>query len=134
MLYLNGRYAAPAHEAEARFRSILWVDVNGTEPRANVLDIEQFDATAGMASTWVRDHVSFYGDGPDVLARLYCSLDKWPSVRLNVSTLSDKYRMHVRYHIANPTGIPHIVPGSDATQWGWFEKYDLSTYRPGYML
>jgi hypothetical protein len=39
-------------------------------------------------------------------------------------------RSHVRYWIADPTGQPHIVPGSDATQWYWGSNVDISTATP----
>ncbi len=33
----------------------------------------------------------------------------------------------IRWWIANPTGYPHLVPGSDATQWYWGSSVDIST-------
>ena len=37
----------------------------------------------------------------------------------------------VRWWIADPTGVPHIVPGASATQWYWGHNYDITTARPG---
>jgi hypothetical protein len=41
-------------------------------------------------------------------------------------------RTQVRWWIADPTGHPHLVPGSQATQWYWGENYDISTAEPGF--
>jgi hypothetical protein len=41
-------------------------------------------------------------------------------------------RSHVHYWIADPTGVPHIVPGSRATQWYWGKGYDVSTASPNF--
>ena len=32
--------------------------------------------------------------------------------------------------IGSATGTPHVVPGSDATQWYWGTHYDISTVNP----
>ena len=37
----------------------------------------------------------------------------------------------VRWWIADPTGVPHVVPGAQATQWYWGHNYDISTALPG---
>ena len=39
---------------------------------------------------------------------------------------------HVRYWIADPTGVPHVVPGSSATQWYWGSSYDITTANPNF--
>jgi hypothetical protein len=39
---------------------------------------------------------------------------------------------HVKYWIADPTGVPHVVPGSSATQWYWGKSYDISTANPNF--
>jgi hypothetical protein len=41
-------------------------------------------------------------------------------------------RARIRWWIADPTGTPHIVPGSNATQWYWGTGYDESTALPGF--
>ncbi len=38
----------------------------------------------------------------------------------------------IRWWIAYPTGSPHVVPGSQATQWYWGQNYDISTALPGF--
>ena len=55
---------------------------------------------------------------------------EWPAVKAAVGKLPAKMRSHVRYWIADPTGTPHIVPGSDATQWYWGSSYDISKATP----
>ena len=39
---------------------------------------------------------------------------------------------HVRWWIADPTGVDHIVPGASATQWYWGHNYDITTAKPGF--
>jgi hypothetical protein len=39
---------------------------------------------------------------------------------------------HVKYWIADPTGSPHILPGSSATQWYWGANYDITQAAPGF--
>jgi hypothetical protein len=36
----------------------------------------------------------------------------------------------VRYWIADPTGNPHVVPGSNATKWYWGSSVDITTAHP----
>jgi hypothetical protein len=38
----------------------------------------------------------------------------------------------VRYWIADPTGVAHVVHGSNATQWYWGQNYDITTANPGF--
>jgi len=53
-------------------------------------------------------------------------------VQQAVASLPQSLRSHIRWWIADPTGYPHIVPGSDATQWYWGPNYDISTALPGF--
>jgi hypothetical protein len=39
-------------------------------------------------------------------------------------------RSRIRWWVADPTGVPHIVPGSSATQWYWGSSYDESMAAP----
>ena len=34
--------------------------------------------------------------------------------------------------IADPTGVPRMVAGSNATQWYWDNSYDSTTANPGF--
>ena len=55
---------------------------------------------------------------------------EWPAVQAAVATLPTRMRSRVRWWIADPTGYPHLVPGSDATQWYWGPRYDITTATP----
>ena len=39
----------------------------------------------------------------------------------------------VRYWIADPTGVPHVVAGASATQWYWGNSYDITTANPNFV-
>jgi hypothetical protein len=57
-------------------------------------------------------------------------MSEWPAVQAAVATLPAWMRAHIRWWIADPTGSPHIVPGSDATQWYWGQSFDTSSATP----
>jgi hypothetical protein len=103
---------------------VLWIDVEATDPGANVLDVEPGCATPAAVPTWVSERLRAH---PSALAILYTSLDEWPLVQAEVAGLPAAMRAQVRWWIADPTGYAHIVPGSDATQWYWGPSYDIST-------
>ena len=44
--------------------------------------------------------------------------------------LPHQMQSRIRWWIADPTGVPHIVPGSSATQWYWGSSYDITTAAP----
>lgn len=123
--YATGPYAVPA--ARVRHRPVVWIDTTGTDPGAAVLDVEPTDATPAMAATWVREKLTAK---PGKLAVIYCSISEWSQVRAAVAVLPRAMRSHIRWWIANPTGHPHVVPGSSATQWYWGNNYDISTVMP----
>jgi len=125
--YATGGYAVPASQVAGR--RVLWIDTNGSDPRASALDIEPGDATPSMAANWVRAKLTA---DPHTLARLYTMLSEWPAVQAAVGTLPTQMRSHVRYWIADPTGYPHMVPGASATQWYWGSSYDITTATPGF--
>jgi hypothetical protein len=54
------------------------------------------------------------------------------TVRASVHQLPSGMGDHVQWWIADPTGHPHVVPGSDATQWYWGSHFDISTANPGF--
>ena len=124
-LYRNGRFAATQAQASA-FPVHLWIDVLATAPaEASILDVETGDATPADVPRWVSSRLA---DSPLFKARLYCDLSTWPAVRAEVATLPPVERAQVRYWIANPTGTPHLVPGSDATQYLWTPGFDVSEF------
>jgi len=53
-------------------------------------------------------------------------------VQAAIAALPSSMQSHVRWWIADPTGVPHLVPGSSATQWYWGSGYDISTASPGF--
>jgi hypothetical protein len=125
--YATGDYAVPA--AEMAGRPTIWIDAWGTDPAASVLDVEPGDATPSMVPQWVSEHLALE---PSDNARIYTMLDEWPAVQQAVSTLPASMQARVRYWIADPTGVPHMVPGASATQWYWGPNYDISTADPGF--
>jgi hypothetical protein len=125
--YATGDYAVPA--AEMAGRPTIWIDAWGTDPSASALDVEPGDATPGMVPQWVRQHLALE---PTDNARIYTMLDEWAAVKQAVSTLPSWMQARVRWWIADPTGVPHMVPGASATQWYWGPNYDISTADPGF--
>jgi hypothetical protein len=105
----------------------MWIDVTGFDHAASVLDVEPGDATPTLAASWAwhRLHAQ-----PRALAHIYTMRSEWPAVKAAIAHLPAKMRSHVRYWIADPTGVPHVVPGSSATQWYWGSSYDISTALP----
>jgi hypothetical protein len=57
---------------------------------------------------------------------------EWAAAQASIASLPHWQQHHVRWWIADPTGTPHVVPGSDATQWYWGTHYDISTVNPGF--
>jgi len=124
--YATGPYAVSAAQVAGR-RSVLWIDTNGTDPRAGALDVEPGDATPALAASWARQKLSAEPNG---VAILYTMQSEWPAVQAAVAALPSWMHSHIRWWIADPTGYPHIVPGSDATQWYWGSSYDITTASP----
>ena len=106
---------------------VVWIDVDASDPAADVLDIEPGNAPPAAAPGWVSRRLTTY---PSALAIIYTSQSEWPAVQSAVASLPAAMRARIRWWIADPTGYPHIVPGSDATQWYWGSSYDISTATP----
>ncbi len=126
--YATGNYAASPSEVAGRGR-VLWIDTSGSDPKASALDVEPGDATPGIAASWAWHKLRADARG---VAILYTMRSEWPAVQAAVATLPQHMRSHVRYWIADPTGVPHIVPGASATQWYWGSNYDITTAKPGF--
>jgi len=124
--YATGNYAASPSQV-AGHKTVLWIDTTGYDHAASVLDVEPGDATPAMAGTWVFHRLH---NNPHAIARLYTMQSEWPAVKAAVAKLPAHMRAQVRYWIADPTGSPHLVPGSDATQWSWGNSVDISTATP----
>jgi hypothetical protein len=125
--YADGGFAVPA--SQVQHRQVTWIDTNGTDPHAAALDVEPGDATPAVAAAWTKAKLSA---DPAAIAHIYTMRSEWPAVQAAVHTLPGHMQTHVRWWIADPTGIPHIVPGSQATQWYWGTNYDISTVTPSF--
>ena len=125
-VYANGAYAASASQVKHQ-KSVLWIDTNGSNPGANVLDVEPGDATPAGAAAWAQQHLVKH---PDSVAIIYTMRSSWQDVKDHVAHLPKAQQDNVRYWIADPTGVKHIVPGSDATQWYWGSSIDISAANP----
>jgi hypothetical protein len=71
-VYANGDYFATPAQLQAHCPTSIpvWIDVNGSDPGAYVLDVEQFDATPQQAPGWIKAG-SHNGRRPTI----YCSRD-----------------------------------------------------------
>jgi hypothetical protein len=123
--YATGPYAASLSQVAGR--QVIWIDVYGTDYAASALDVEPSDATPDQAASWAYHRLKLH---PTELAHIYTSVSEWPQVQAACATLPAWMHSHIRWWIADPTGSPHIVPGSDATQWYWGSSYDISTATP----
>jgi hypothetical protein len=126
--YATGGYAVPASQVANR-GNVLWIDTLGTDPGAQALDVEPGDATPSVAASWAWHKLS---SSPGAVARIYTMISEWPAVKAAIATLPQQMQSHIRYWIADPTGVPHVVPGSDATQWYWGKSWDISTANPNF--
>ena len=68
------------------------------------------------------------------MAIIYTMLSSWQAVKDHVAHLPKAQQDNVRYWIADPTGVDHIVPGASATQWYWGTHIDISTASPSHQL
>jgi hypothetical protein len=126
--YANGSYAA-SQSAVAGRGQVLWIDTNGGDPQANALDVEPGDATPAGAAAWVQARLTA---DPTSVAIVYTMISQWQAVKDNVAALPGWMQAKVKYWIADPTGVPHVLPGADATQWYWGKNYDITTANPGF--
>ncbi len=125
--YANGNFAVPASQVAGK--NVMWIDTNGSDPHAAALDVEPGDATPAIAAAWTKAKLTAQ---PDSLAHIYTMRSEWPAVQAAVASLPHSMQTHVRWWIADPTGVPHVVPGSQATQWYWGQNYDISTVTPSF--
>ncbi len=121
-VYANGAYTASGSQV-AGHKSVLWIDTNGSNPGATVLDVEPGDATPAAAAAWVQQRLIRH---PSSVAIVYTMKSSWQEVKNHVAHLPQSMQHKVRYWIADPTGVAHMVPGADATQWYWGTNLDIS--------
>lgn len=127
-VYSDGSYAASPSQV-AGHPNTLWIDTNGSNPNANALDVEPGDATPQQAASWVQQKLT---GSPDQTAIVYTMRSEWQATKDAISALPPQMQSHVKWWIADPTGVNHVVPGSDATQWYWGQNYDVTTANPGF--
>ena len=125
--YADGGYAVAPSAVTGKH--VLWIDTNGSDPKANALDVEPGDATPAGAAAWARAKLT---QNPNSPAIIYTMRSDWAATQASVDTLPTHMRAEVRWWIADPTGYPHIVPGASATQWYWGKNFDISSARPGF--
>jgi hypothetical protein len=127
-VYGNGQFQASWSAVHGRNR-VLWIDTNGSNPGCDVLDVEPGDATPSGAAQWVKTRLA---KQPGHIAIVYTMRSEWSAVKDAIGGLPGSMQSQVRYWIADPTGVPHVVPGSSATQWYWGANFDETTALPGF--
>jgi hypothetical protein len=125
-VYADGPFATTSASV-AGHGNVLWIDVNGSDPSANVLDVEPGDASPAEAAAWASTKLTA---SPNATAIIYTFLADWSSVIDEIDTLPASMQSHVKYWISDPTGVPHIVQGAIATQWAWGSQYDSDEAEP----
>jgi hypothetical protein len=126
--YATGPLAPSPTEVTGR-SNVLWIDTTGTDYAAPALDVEPGNVGPSQAATWAYGRLSRY---PNAYADVYTFLAEWPACQQAIGTLPAWMQARVHWWIADPTGVPHMVPGSWATQWYWGPNYDISTATSGY--
>lgn len=124
--YTTGGYAAdPSSIKSVAHGQTMWIDTDGTKPRANVLDVEPGNIGPERAGEWVKSHTHLTDDRPAIV---YTMKSLWADVKADVARDAPGYP--VRWWVADPTGTPHMVPGAHATQWYWGTAVDISAADP----
>jgi hypothetical protein len=126
--YATGANPTPVSLVAGR-KKVLWIDTEGTDPEAQVIDVEPGCASPSQVPQWVQSHLT---DDPGSVAIVYTTISEWSQVQQDVSALPASMQADIRWWIADPTGYPHIVPGSQATQWYWGPNYDESEALPSF--
>ncbi|MBO0824009.1 MAG: hypothetical protein J2P27_09135, partial [Actinobacteria bacterium] len=78
------------------------------------------DATPQQAATWVWKKLH---STPNQVAIVYTMRSEWAATQQAISALPPTMQSHVKWWIADPTGVDHMVPGANATQWYWGQNY-----------
>jgi hypothetical protein len=107
--YIDGLYAwKPADWARFSGQHVT-ITVFGAAG-AQVADVERGDLTPQQGADWARRELAA-GRRPTI----YSDRSTWPTV---VGLLGAEARL-VSWWAADPTGTPHLVPGSACTQYAW---------------
>ena len=121
--YADGNFAVSPGQVAGRGQ-VAWIDVSGSDINASAIDVEPGNATPGVAANWALDKLRAQPGG---VAWIYTMRSEWPAVQYSVATtVPSSMWSHIHWWIADPTGVPHLVPGSSATQWYWGPNYDIS--------
>ena len=94
---------------------LLTITVTGATANADVIDVENGDATVQTAIDWITRY-------PNRI--IYLNKSTFEANQTALSAIADK----CRFWIADWTNIPHLYPGSIATQWT-SGTYDQSLLR-----
>lgn len=126
--YADGHYAnVPALHSRFPHAKVVTIAVaHGT--RAMVADVETGDLSPATAVQWARDTMH---DVPNGELTIYANTSTWPSV---VAAFKAAHVSLPQWWAAHYTGVPHLEPGSIATQYADTGGYDLSwvaDYWPG---
>lgn len=124
--YVNGRWPSYA-EMVSRFPSAVHVSIAvSADTDAQVLDVEQYDATPAEAVDWVLRQ-----RGRKAIPTVYCNTSTWPAVQAAFAAR----RVALPYWWeANYSTGPSISPGAIAKQFETTPGYDRSIvvgYWPG---
>jgi hypothetical protein len=121
--YADGNFAVSPGQVAGRGQ-IAWIDVSGSDINASAIDVEPGNATPSVAANWALAKLDAQPGG---VAWIYTMESEWPAVQYAVATtVPSRMWSHIHWWIADPTGVPHLVPGSSATQWYWGPNYDIS--------
>ena len=127
--YSTGARPVPASAVAGR-KQVLWIDTLATDPAGSgALDVEPGCATPSQVPGWVSSRLRAH---PRSVAIVYMSLSEWAQVKADVASLPAWMQSRIRWWVADPTGVPHLVPGSQATQWYWGSTYDESMAAPDF--
>ena len=111
--YMDGLYAWKAADWHRLASSVqLTITVFGA-PGVRIADCESGDLTPGQAAAWARRELDA-GRRPTI----YSDRSTWPQIVQALSLLGESGAA-VDWWAADPTGTPHLVPGSVATQYAW---------------
>src|SRR5262249_51413925 len=114
--YATGAHPIPASTVVGR-KHVLWIDTLATDPQGTAaLDVEPGCATPSQVPGWVSSRLRSH---PGQVAIVYMSLSEWSLVKADVASLPSWMQSRIRWWVADPTGVPHIVPGAQATQYYW---------------
>lgn len=113
--YVDGLYRWSAADwARLAASSHVTITVFGNQA-ARVADCETGDLTPAQVARWAQVQLD-QGRRPTI----YANRSTWPEVCSALAAIGE-FPASVDWWAADPTGVPHLVPGSVATQYAWNE-------------